>query len=154
MADIDALIDDFPPDPYFYELKGQILFETGRAADAVEPYRKAVELLPNSPLMRVGLIQSLTERGDADGLAQARKELAALPDTADDLPLVWRLRAVVYGRSGRTEMADYALAEYNAATGNARQAAFFARKALKRLPDGSAAAVRARDILENADGEK
>ncbi len=154
MAGINALIADYPDDPYFYELKGQILFETGRAADAVEPYGKAVALLPSSPLMRIGLIQALIEQGDADGGTRARRELAALPDAANDLPLVWRLRAVVYGRSGQTEMADYALAEYNAATGNARQAAFFARKALKKLPDGSAAAVRARDILENAGGEK
>ena len=34
---IDGLIRDFPKDPYFRELKGQMLFENGRIADAIPP---------------------------------------------------------------------------------------------------------------------
>ena len=39
---IDGLIHDFPKDPYFRELKGQMLFENGRIADSVQPYEEAV----------------------------------------------------------------------------------------------------------------
>ncbi|MCH8092692.1 MAG: M48 family metalloprotease, partial [Proteobacteria bacterium] len=39
---IDGLIAENPGDPYFQELKGQILFENGRGAEAIGPYDKAV----------------------------------------------------------------------------------------------------------------
>jgi len=47
---IDALIAAEPENPYFYELKGQLLFETGRGAEAVAPYEKAVKFLPDADL--------------------------------------------------------------------------------------------------------
>src|SRR6202008_2900004 len=49
---IDGLIRDYPKDPYFRELKGQMLFENGRIADAVQPYEEAVRLAPAAPLLR------------------------------------------------------------------------------------------------------
>jgi predicted Zn-dependent protease len=41
---IDALIAAQPNNPYFHELKGQVLVESGRARDAIAPLRRAVEL--------------------------------------------------------------------------------------------------------------
>ena len=52
---VDGLIAEYPADPYFQELKGQILFESGRPKEALQPYRKAVEMLPEAPLLRVDL---------------------------------------------------------------------------------------------------
>ena len=43
---LDGLLKDYPNDPYFHELRGQILFENGRAAEAVPSYRRAVQLMP------------------------------------------------------------------------------------------------------------
>ena len=43
---IDGLIRDFPNDPYFRELKGQMLFENGRMREAMQPYEEAVRLAP------------------------------------------------------------------------------------------------------------
>lgn len=144
---IDALIADYPDDPYFYELKGQILFETGRAAEAVEPYRKAVELLQDSVLMRVGLIQAQIEKDDPDSLLRAQKELSAFANTGHEIPLIWRLQAIVYGRTGQPGLAAYALAEYNMMSGNTKQAQMFAERAVSLLPDGLPASLRAQDIL-------
>ena len=68
---IDGLIRQFPDDPYFRELKGQMLFENGRVADAEPHYRRAVELL----------VQALSEaaldarrRGEPDPLPADRAE--------------------------------------------------------------------------------
>ena len=41
---IDALIAAKPDWPYFYEIKGQFLFESGKPADAIAPLREAVRL--------------------------------------------------------------------------------------------------------------
>ena len=43
---IDGLLKEYPNDPYFHELRGQMLFENGRAAESVPSYRRAVQLLP------------------------------------------------------------------------------------------------------------
>lgn len=147
LARINTLIADYPDDPYFFELKGQILFETGKAAEAVEPYRKAVALLPDSALMRLGLIQALIEKDDSDSLAEAEKGLALFSNMSHEIPLIWRLQAVVYGRTGRQALASYALAEYNLASGNKKQAESFARRAAETLPEGMPAQLRAQDIL-------
>lgn len=144
---INALIADYPDDPYFYELKGQILFETGRAAEAAEPYQKAVSLLPDSVLMRLGLIQAQIEKDDDDALAAAEKSLSLFTNMSHEIPLIWRLQAVVYGRTGRQGLASYALAEYNLALGNKKQAESFAKRAVGTLPDGMPARLRAEDIL-------
>lgn len=147
LEQIDALIADYPSDPYFYELKGQILFETGRAAEAVKPYQKAVGLLPDSVLMRVGLIQAQIEKDDPESLALAQKELSAFANTGHEIPLIWRLQAIVYGRTGQPGLAAYALAEYNVMSGNTKQAEMFAKRAVSLLPDGLPAYMRAQDIL-------
>ena len=46
---IEALLAEHPEDPYFHELKGQMLFENGRVEEAIAPYRTAVELKPDAP---------------------------------------------------------------------------------------------------------
>lgn len=146
---LNALIADYPDNPYFYELKGQILFETGRAAEAVEPYQKAVSLLPDSVLLRLGLIQAQIEKDDDDALMQAEKSLSLFTNMSHEIPLIWRLQAVVYGRTGRQGLASYALAEYNLALGNKKQAESFAKRAVETLPDAMPAALRAQDILQS-----
>ena len=50
---LDGLLAEYPEDPYFYELKGQILFENGRVQEAVEPYRKSVVYAPESGLLKI-----------------------------------------------------------------------------------------------------
>ena len=59
LTEIESLIAGRTDDPYFHELKGQILFENGRVADAVGSYQTAVRLLPDAPLIRVALAHAL-----------------------------------------------------------------------------------------------
>src|SRR5262249_58862042 len=58
VAQIDALIQAQPQNPYFYELKGQALLEAGRPTEAVAPLRHAVQLAPNPALIQVMLGQA------------------------------------------------------------------------------------------------
>ncbi|MGH7060287.1 MAG: M48 family metalloprotease, partial [Stellaceae bacterium] len=55
---IEGLIRQYPSDPYFRELKGQMLFENGRIGDAIGPYQEAVRLAPAAALLRIGLAQA------------------------------------------------------------------------------------------------
>jgi len=50
---IDALIQNQPQNPYFYEIKGQFLFKSGAAGAAIPPLRKAVSLAQKEPLIRL-----------------------------------------------------------------------------------------------------
>jgi predicted Zn-dependent protease len=61
---IDALIAAKPDWPYFYEIKGQFLFESGKPADAIAPLREAVRLTPDEPLIRIMLAQAMLGSND------------------------------------------------------------------------------------------
>src|SRR5207302_4974863 len=52
-AQIDALIQTQPSNPYFYELKGQSLLESARPAEAIAPLRRAAALAPHAPLIKI-----------------------------------------------------------------------------------------------------
>jgi predicted Zn-dependent protease len=59
IAQIDALIQVQPNNPYFYELKGQALLEGGRPAEAIAPLRHAAQIAPQPALIQVLLAQAL-----------------------------------------------------------------------------------------------
>src|SRR5690606_12970417 len=58
LAAIEQLIRDQPDNPYFQELKGQAMFESGMVKEAIKPLRKAVALAPKSGLIRILLAQA------------------------------------------------------------------------------------------------
>ncbi len=147
---IDGLIAERPEDPYFHELKGQMLFENGRAAEALKPYETAVRLLPRSPLLRRGLAQVQLELGDPALLEPAIRNLRAAVQRDSEAPFTWRQLAIAYGRRGDMGMSAVALAEEALLKGDARQARYHAGKAEKLLPRGSIGWLQAQDILQAA----
>src|SRR5450631_4365742 len=65
MAQIDALIEAQPQNPYFLELKGQTLLEGGKPTEAIAPLRHAASLAPNPALIQILLGRALVESNDA-----------------------------------------------------------------------------------------
>ncbi len=51
LVEADALLAKAPDDPYFLELKGQILLESGKPAEALPPLRRATNLSGHNPLI-------------------------------------------------------------------------------------------------------
>ena len=151
LGEIDSLLADLPRDPYFHELKGQILFESGRVSEAVKSYRRAVELLPDAPLLRVGLAHAMIETGDPTVLAAAavRLEVAVRQDRDD--PRAWRLLSIAYGRIGRPGLSVLASAERALLTGRYSDAVGFSKRAAKLVPYGSPSQLRAADIQRSAE---
>jgi predicted Zn-dependent protease len=152
IAELDKLIADMPKNPWLYELKGQIYFETGFAPLGIAPYKKAIALRPNEPLLMIGLASCLLGKG-ADG---GKTNRAVNEQAIDHLRAALRLDPLNgsaylqmskgYGQLGKTALAQWALAEYYAAAGNP-EARRHAERAIKGLPKGSVEYIRAVDIL-------
>jgi predicted Zn-dependent protease len=146
---IDGLIRDFPNSPYYSELKGQMLFENGRVADAVAPYQRAVQIAPSEPLLNIELAQVQLETNNPKYLAAAKSELSNAIQRESDNPDAWRQLAIVYGRSGDIGMAALSISEQYMAQGDYRQAIGQAQRAQQLLPAG-AQRQRAQDLLAEA----
>lgn len=151
---IDALLQEQPENPYLWELKGQILFEFGRTAEAEAPQRRSVELKPDAPLLRVNLGQTLIALPDPakidEGVAELRKSLTQEEDNA----VAWRLLAEAYDKRGKDGLARLATAEYNFAVGDARQARVFAMRARDKLDRNTPEWRRATDIVLTSEPSK
>lgn len=146
---IDGLIKDYPKDPYFQELKGQMLFENGRVDEAVAPYERAVQLAPNEPLIDVECAQVLLETGDPQLLKKSLDLLNNAVTFETNNGAAWHFLAIAYGRSGNMGMAALAQAEQNLIQGNYRQAEGLAMHAKNLLPPG-AKRQRAEDLASDA----
>lgn len=143
---VDGLIKRAPADPYFWELKGQILYETGRVKEAVAPLRKAVALAPSSGLILSLLGRALVGTEDAKALGEAISLLEKSTEADPDQPLAYAQLAIAYARRGDIALADLATAQGAFARGDFTAARQYAARAQSRMKTGSAAWLRADDI--------
>ena len=154
LAEINSLIKDNPKDAYFFELKGQMLFESGKVSESVEPYRTAAALAVNDGQIHAGLGQSLIAAAEADHdpakLDAAITALRTAIKEDDDLPIGWRRLAEAYAAKGNEGMANLATAEFNYAIGNLPQAGRFALRAREIIAKGTVSYNRANDIVHLA----
>ena len=146
LEEVDKLIALRPDDPFYHELKGQILFESGRGADAVKPYRKAAELAPNEALIRGGLGRAILALDDPARLDEALEALETANRNGAAEPSILRDLALAYARKGDNGRASLATAERFALQGSSRDALIHAGRALDQLPVGSPGWLRADDI--------
>ncbi len=151
--EIDILLNAFPDDPYFHELKGQILFEQGHAGEAVAPLRRANELMPNEPLLLMALGQAQIATADPALVHDAIAYLEVAVSLERDLASAWRQLAIALGRDGQIAKSSLASAEYALLTGRPLDARMFARRALDQMPQGSTGRIRALDIQRSVDRE-
>jgi predicted Zn-dependent protease len=143
---IDGLIKEYPNDPYFHEVRGQMLYENGRAAEGVASYRRAVQLLPSSGLIKIDFARALlaTNNPDNDREAVRNLELASQQE-ADSFDL-WRMMAEGYSKLNNPGMTSLAPAEMAALRGQRSEAQVHADTAMRQLAAGTPAWQRAQDI--------
>ena len=153
-AEADALLASAPNDPYFLELKGQILLEAGKPADALAPLRRATELTNNQPLIATTFGHALIATDDRvnsnDHLAEAQKVLKAAVGRDRENPFAWYVLGIIYAKTGDAPRARLASAEQQALSGEWAFALQSASAAKAGLPVGSADAIRAEDIAMEA----
>jgi predicted Zn-dependent protease len=147
LQEMDELIKAQPGNPYFHELKGQALLESGRGAEAAAPLRRAVQLSPNPALIQIMLAQALVSTNNTKAADEAvsllRSALTREPEAAG----AYAQLAMAYGRKGDVAHADLASAEAAFYRGDYPAATMLATRAKTRLPVGSPAWVRADDIV-------
>jgi predicted Zn-dependent protease len=147
LAQIEGLIEAMPNNPYFYELKGQALLESGHPAEAVVPLRHAVETAPNPALIQILLAQALIATNNHKNAAEAvpllRAAIAKEPESGD----AYEQLAMAFGHNGNLADADLASAQAAFARGDNKTARELAARAKLRFPVGSPGWVRADDIV-------
>ncbi|WP_421998022.1 M48 family metalloprotease [Reyranella sp.] len=144
---IDGLLKEYPNDPYFNEVRGQMLFENGRVAEAVTYYRRAVQLLPSSGLLKIDFARTLIESNNPanDREAVRNLELAAQQGESDSFEL-WRLMAAGYSKLNNPGMTSLARAEMAVVRGQRAEAQSHADAATRQLQPNTPAWQRAQDI--------
>jgi predicted Zn-dependent protease len=154
IPEIDRLIAEQPDNPYFYELKGQFLLESGNAHAAIEPLRKAVSMAPNAGLIRVMLAQAQIATNDASLLKEAISQLQKALTKEKQSVVGYRQLAVAYGRLNRIAEAELASAQGFFYEGNADYAHVHAERAIRAFPMGSPNWNIANDVINNVDTYK
>ncbi len=145
---IDGLIADEPRNPYFLQAKAQMLFENGKVADSIPPFRQAAALAPkNTDEIPTEYAQALIESGDPKALPTAIDELKLADRIEPRNPSVHRFLATAYGRTGRVAVANVELAEEAVLEGRPQAARRMAQDAMRQLPAGSPEWLRAQDLI-------
>jgi len=142
-ANINALLSLRPNDPYYTELKGQILLESREFAAAAPVYQRAVKLAPNEPLFLADYGRALLAAKQYKSALSVLKK-AYGRDGAN--PRLLRNLAQAYAHAGNNGMASSATAERYAVLGRLSDAGIHANRAMGLLPRGSSAWLRAQDI--------
>ncbi len=97
--------------PYFYELKGQVLFENGMINKSIIAFRKAKALKPDEKSFNLFLAKSLYHSKQKE-LRQESIKLLWSYIKNDDFPYdAWHYLGLNYGKLKKHDYSSYALAE-------------------------------------------
>ena len=146
LSEAEALLKTNPHDPYFLELKGQILLESGRPAEAIAPLREATERSGRAPLIASMLGHALISTEDKKNYAEAKSILKTAVSADNENPFAWYQLGMIYDQEGDTPRAALATAERNNLEGNPKLALASAEMAMRGIPPGSPDYLRAQDI--------
>lgn len=145
---IEQLIKNNPENPYFHELKGQILFETGQIQPSIEAYQNALHYLPDSLLINLSYANVLLESAKPNEIDQALSALLTVTHQDAEIPAAWQLLGRAYDLQGERDLANYAMAEFYMSTNQISEAKRMAKKAIKGLEKDTVSYQRTKDIIE------
>ena len=150
LGEVNALLADEPENPYFLELKGQVLLESGRPGDAIEPLREATELTQHHPLISSIFGHALIATEDKAHHDEAIQVLRASVGRDRRNPFAWYQLGTVYAAQGDNARARLASAEQQVLRADYFNALQSAKAAEAQLPTGSPDWLRAQDIAFEA----
>jgi predicted Zn-dependent protease len=153
MAEVNALVAAAPHDPYFLELSGQILLESGKSKEALVPLREAVRITEAQPLITATFGHALVETEDRANYPEALRVLRAAVNRDRENPDAWYSLGVIYDRMGDVPRAALCTAESAQMERKWPIAVRNAQIAFAGLPKGSPDSLRAQDIELSARAE-
>ena len=121
IAEMNALIKEHPKDPYFYDTKGQILFENGKLEEAEKAYARASTLKSDSALILTDYAKTISAQNNSKSLPRAVALLERSRELDDSYTATWRELAIAYGKQGRLGLSYAALAEEASLQGNYKE---------------------------------
>jgi predicted Zn-dependent protease len=146
IAEADALLTASPHDPFFLELKGQILLEGGKPKDAIPILREATQRSNEAPLIAAMLGHALVATEDPKNFAEAKQILKVAVNRDNEDPFAWYQLGIIYDREGDLARASLATAERSNLEDNPKMALASAQMAMKGIPPGTPDWLRAQDI--------
>jgi predicted Zn-dependent protease len=146
MSETEALLATNPDDPFFLELKGQILLEGGHPKEAIAPLREATQKSGEMPLIASMLGHALVATEDPKNFAEAKQVLKVAVNRDNQNPFAWYQLGIIYDREGDPARASLATAERSSLENRPKLALASAEMAMKGIPAGSPDWLRAQDI--------
>lgn len=146
LKELEPLLAEQPKNPYFWELKGQVLFESGKIEPSIVAYRHALSLKPKDAFLELGLAQSILARDSDAAAKEAIPHLETSIRVRPNLSFPYYQLSLAYGRLDNIGMAELATAQYHDVRGNTEEARMHAIRAQKLLKRGSPDWIRAQDI--------
>jgi predicted Zn-dependent protease len=147
LRQIEGLVAAEPNNPFFWELKGQVLLESGRAAEALAPLRKATTMAPGAVPIKVLYGHALVATDTPTNTAEAVGVLANATQRDQDSAEGFQYLSMAYHRKGETPKAQLAAAQGLFITGNYVEARTQASRAQAQFKEGSPGWLKADDIL-------
>jgi predicted Zn-dependent protease len=148
LSKTDQLIQAQPGNPYFQELRGEVLTKLNRPREAAEAYEKAMRLdHGRSGLIQVGYGQALLATGQKQLVRKAAEQMKAGLSREPEYATGYRYLAQAYGQLGDIAAAELATAEGHYQSGDYRDARIFAARAQAKMKRGSPGWLRAQDII-------
>jgi predicted Zn-dependent protease len=146
LAGMDSLLRDRPNNPYFWEVKGDLLMRSGKMREAIPALRQALKLAPDASLIRVQLASALQ---NDDSPAAVKESVALLRKSLvdDENSRAYRLLATGYYKQGKRPEADAMIAQAYFLEGDLKQAQIFAKRAQTKLHSGSPEWLKNDDII-------
>ena len=147
LAEAESLLAEAPHDPYFLELRGQILLESGRPREALESLREAVARSDNQPLIAALFGHALIATEDLENFDEAKRVLRVAVARDNTNPFAWYQLGIVYDREGDPARAALATAERYNLQGQPQLALPNAERAMMGIPVNTPDWLRAQDIM-------
>ena len=146
ISEADALLKTNPHDPFFLELKGQILLEGGKPADAIVPLREATQRSGDAPLIAAMLGHALVATEDPKNFTEAKQILKVAVGRDNRDPFAWYQLGIIYDREGDQSRAALATAERSNLENDPKLAYSSAQTAMRGIPPNTPDWLRAQDI--------
>ncbi|MCC2646029.1 MAG: peptidase [Rickettsiaceae bacterium] len=149
---INELLELYPSDPYYSELKGQILFEFGNA-EALKYYDVALKKIPNDTLLKLSnaIVRLNIYKASSPELKDIEINLKqVLAREKNNLTALYYL-GMYYDRIGKKSKSQLTMAIFFSKKGDAKQAKAYARQAIKGLAPKSPEWYQANDILTSGE---
>ena len=153
LSALNEMINQYPNNPWFYELKGQVLYESGKIRESIIPYRKSLLISHNEPLLMVALATALNAMENKSNAIEAISLLKKSLMHDQKNTQTWFQLAISYSRINDIGNAELASAERHFLTGNVKMASFHAKKSLKYNKNSSISKLRAQDIVLDSENK-